>query len=305
MSRVLLFGGSGFLGRHVRAALAGEATLVCPRRAECDLVDVALPDLAALVRQARPTAVVNCTGRLGGSDHELVRAHTLVTAKLVEAVALAAPRARLVRLGSAGEYGRPPYGRPVRESDPAEPVGGYGLSHLSATRLVELAVAAGRLDAVVLRVFNPIGPGLPEESVLGRAARLLRDALARGGPEIALGPLDAYRDLVDVRDVALAVRAAVRLPSVPDPVLNVGSGSAVRIREAVRMLAAVAGFSGAVTEAAPAPGAARTADVPWMCADVSSAARALGWAPSYDLADTVKAIWSEATGPAHAPLPKE
>ncbi|SCF29365.1 NAD-dependent epimerase/dehydratase family protein [Micromonospora mirobrigensis] len=305
MSRVLVFGGAGFLGRHVARALADEATLILPRRAECDLVEASLPELTDLVRRARPSAVVNCTGRLDGTELEFVRAHPLVTAKLIEALRSAAPTARLVRIGSAGEYGPTPVGRSVREDDPVDPVGGYGLSHLTATRLVELAVTAGLLDGVVLRVFNPIGPGLPEQSVLGRAARLLRGALARGEAGIALGSLDAHRDLVDVRDVALAVRAAVRRPALPAVVFNVGSGRAVRIRDAVRMLATAAGFSGVVTEAAPAPGAARTAAVPWICADVSRAAGGLGWAPSYDLTDTVKAIWSEVGDLAHVPLPKE
>ncbi|MFG3707781.1 NAD-dependent epimerase/dehydratase family protein [Micromonospora sp. NPDC047670] len=293
--RVLLFGASGFLGRHIRAALAAEATLLCPSRAECDLLDVSVDALTGLVRATTPSAVVNCTGRVGGNGDLMVRAHTLVTAKLIEAVARGAPGARLIRLGSAGEYGPVPIGRPVPETQPGDPVGAYGLSHLAATRLVELAVAAGRVDALVLRVFNPIGPGMPEQNVLGRATRLLRTALRCGSAEIVLGPLDACRDFVDVRDVSMAVRAALRAPLLRRPVVNVGSGTAVPIRRVVRMLAAVAGYDGVVTEAAPPPDAARSAGVPWMCADIS-AARELGWTPSYDLADTVKAIWVADSG---------
>nr|WTA69730.1 NAD-dependent epimerase/dehydratase family protein [Micromonospora sp. NBC_00855] len=291
MTRILLFGASGFLGRHVRTALAADATLTCPTRAECDLVTVDLSDLTALVQASRPTAVINCSGRMAGDDHQLLRAHTLVTAKLIEAVVAGAPGARLVRLGSAGEYGPVPVGRAVGEGNPTEPVGGYGLSQLAATRLTELAIAARRIDAVVLRVFNPIGSGMAEQNVLGRTVRLLRDAIRQGSPAIALGSLDAWRDFVDVRDVASAVQAAVGAPRVP-PVLNVGSGSAVRIRYVVRLLADAAGFTGAVNETAPASDAARSASVSWMCADIS-AARELGWAPGHALADTVKAIWAD------------
>ncbi|ATO13952.1 NarL family transcriptional regulator [Micromonospora sp. WMMA2032] len=305
MSRVLIFGASGFLGRHVSGTLAPEATLIRPPRSDCDLVKVTLPQLADLIRTARPTAVVNCTGRVGGTDHEMVQAHTLVTAKLIEAIGLAAPRARLVRIGSAAEYGPTPAGHPVRETDPVDPVDGYGLSHLTATGLVELAVRSGRLDGVVLRVFNAVGPGLSGASLLGRAARLIATALMRGLDTVVVDPLSAYRDLVDVRDVALAVRAAVRRPLLTVPVLNIGSGNAVQVREAVRALAAVAGFSGTLTEAGAGGPSARTVRMPWSCADVSLAGSELGWAPSYDLNDTVKALYRDVDGTAEVSLPKK
>ncbi|WP_089155625.1 NAD-dependent epimerase/dehydratase family protein [Micromonospora sp. NBS 11-29] len=293
MNTVLLFGANGFVGRHVRAALtAVDLHVVAPRRAECDLSRASVDQVATLIRAHRPVAVVNCTGLLTGSDHDMVAAHTLVTATLVEAVATAAPRARLVRLGSAGEYGVVPSGVAVPETWTAEPVSGYGVSHLAATRLMELAVTAGRLDGVVLRVFNPIGPGLSSENVLGRAARLLRAGLARGASEITLGPLDAYRDFVDVRDLAHAVAAVVSAPTVPRPVLNIGAGRAVRVRSVIRSLATVAGFTGAIVEAAPDEAGRRSADVTWMCADITEIRR-LGWHPSYELTDSIKAIWAE------------
>jgi nucleoside-diphosphate-sugar epimerase len=75
-------------------------------------------------------------------------------------------------------------------------------------------------------------------------------------------------------------------------VFNVGSGRAVPVREAVRLLAQVAGFDGQIHE--DAAGSARSATVDWALADCTRAGAVLGWRPRYDLADSVKAIWAGA-----------
>jgi len=284
MKRVLLFGSSGFIGSAVRAALADIAEVLCPGRDRHDLVHGDVAELAAVIAEAAPDAVVCCVGALTGTDAELVRANTMVAAKLLEAVAAAAPGARLIRLGSAGEYGVVPHGRSVAEDDRTEPVGAYGVSHLAGTRLFALA------GAVSLRVFNPIGAGQPAENVLGRAALRIREALATGSGEITLGPLGAYRDFVDVRDVAALVRAVVLAPEMPGRIYNAGSGRAVTVREAVGLLAAEAGWTGTVHEAGTGP--RRSAAVDWIRADISRAGRDLGWAPAHDLAASIKDIWA-------------
>jgi NDP-hexose 4-ketoreductase len=293
VKRVLLFGSSGFIGGRVRAALTGDARVgevLCPGRDRHDLVGGDAAGLTALISDSRPDAVVCCVGALTGSDEDLVRANTLVAAKLLEAVAAAAPAARLVRLGSAGEYGVVPHGRSVAEDDRTEPVGAYGVSHLAGTRLFALAGAAGRVDAVSVRVFNPIGAGQPAENVLGRAALRLREALATGADRIELGPLGAYRDFVDVQDVAALIRAIVLAPRLPNRIYNAASGRAVTVRETVGMLARQAGWTGTVHEAGVGP--QRSAAVDWIRADISRAARDLGWAPAVDLGTSVKDIWT-------------
>lgn len=295
MSHVLLFGSSGFLGTHARRALEPHVgRITCPGRDRCDLLTAEVGQITAMLRELRPTAVVNCTGRLDGTSSELLQANTLVTAKIIDALSNVDADIRFVRLGSAGEYGPVPHGRAAAEADPAVPVSGYGLSHLAATHVVEIAAAAGRVDGVTLRVFNPIGAGMHDTTLLGRAAVQLRAALAAGSPTLTMGPLSAYRDFVDARDVATAVVEAVLAPSLPDRVLNVGSGRAVIARTAVSALAQAAGFTGEIREEGDA--SARSSTVDWMLADNGRAAAVLGWHPEYDLADSVKAIWADASG---------
>ncbi|PTA46289.1 NAD(P)-dependent oxidoreductase [Micromonospora sp. RP3T] len=296
--RILLFGASGFLGRHIRARLAAEATVRAPERREFDLVAADEAAVTALLRRERPDAVVNAAGRIVGSDQDFLLAHAVVTAKLVAAMEAATPHARLVRVGSAAEYGPVEPGRPVREDDRAEPIGGYGLSHLTATRLCALAAADGRLDTVVLRVFNPLGPGMPAGNLLGRAAATIRAALERGDAQVALGLHDTYRDFVDVRDVSAAVAAALRAERLDARVCNVGSGCAVPTAQVVRLLADLAGFTGDLVPGRFVPGAARSAAVSWMCADLTRSSRALGWSPRYDLADSLASVWADCLGPA-------
>src|SRR6266496_1200586 len=80
MSRhALLFGASGFIGAHVRAALEEESSVewvTSVGRDRCDLTAATVDDLTSLLRELTPNVVVNCTGRLDGTGYERSEEHT-------------------------------------------------------------------------------------------------------------------------------------------------------------------------------------------------------------------------------------
>ncbi|AYN43024.1 NAD(P)-dependent oxidoreductase [Streptomyces dangxiongensis] len=291
--RILVLGGTGYLGRHVAErlrALPGAHVVAAGRTASAGFgVDLATdpPErLAKTLVTAAPDAVVNCAGATGGDAVTLAEVNARGPAVLCAALREAAPTARLVHLGSAAEYGPGTAGVPVTESAPACPVTPYGATKLAGT----VAVTSAALDAVVLRVGNPVGPGAPLASLPGRLVALLRSAGQDPEAVLRLGDLSAHRDFVDVRDVARAAESAVTAPGPLPAVLNIGSGTAVPVRELVHGLARRAGFRGRMEESTA--GSARSAQVSWQCSDVSAAARALGWRPAHSLDDALAALWT-------------
>jgi NDP-hexose 4-ketoreductase len=295
--RLLVIGASGFLGAHIRhraralgldVVTAGRSGLPdSPRHRRVDLAADDPARIAAMLADVAPDAVVNCAGATVGPPDALVAANVHGTYALVKAALLAMIPARLVHLGSAAEYGCAEPGVPVTEQVAPRPVGMYGMTKLAGTRLVDLAATAG-LEALVLRVFNPVGPGAPQTSLPGRLAAELHRALAHR-TEVRLGSLDAVRDFVDARDVADAVLAAATAAALPHPVLNIGSGRGVPVRALVKELLAVSGYTGTVHE--DAPGSARSPDVPWQQADIARATRDLGWRPHRGLATSLADLW--------------
>lgn len=305
MSRVLILGATGFIGQHAVNALRADARTSSivglgrkhhqPKEGQewvqLDLMAASTADIAKLLEQIQPDAIINCMGTLTGSLDYMVEANIAVVAKLIEAIKQAAPRARLVKLGSAGEYGAVAEGKSVSEEDWPRPVGAYGVTRLASTQMAALETQEGRLNGVVLRVFNPVGSKLPAENMLGRAALNIKQAIAENKEFIQMGPLGAYRDFVDARDVGRSIALAALAPQIPPEhlILNVASGKAVPSRELVHLLVSVSGYKGQIRESNPPP--ARSAGVNWIQGDIRRIEQVLGWKPQYSLRESVEDVW--------------
>ncbi|MET7638330.1 NAD-dependent epimerase/dehydratase family protein [Streptomyces sp. NPDC005438] len=318
--RVLLLGANGFLGRYVAERLLADPAVQLTTLGRHDDADVRFDlstgspgALSRFLDAVHPGVVINCAGAIRANARDLTRHNTVATATVCEALRRSGCGARLVHLGCGAEYGPSPSGSSTGEDALPRPGGPYGVSKLAAT---ELVLGSG-LDAVVLRVFSPVGSGTPAGSPLGRLAEAMRRVMQHGDGDLRLGGLAVQRDFVDVQDIARAVHAASL--SAAQGVINIGSGRAVKLREAAAMLARVAGFNGALHEMEPpspgsrmipqqatdSPGSPGAQPAPthapypdgcgiWQQADVRTARDRLGWRPRIGLEESLADIWMEA-----------
>jgi GDP-L-fucose synthase len=257
--RVLVTGGSGFLGRHVLAVLSehGYANVVAPRRAEYDLTQA--DQVAACLRELRPDAIIHLAAIVGGIGANRERPgdffyqNLIMGAHLMEEARLAAVK-KFVAVGTICAY---PKFTPVPfredhlwEGYPEETNAPYGL----AKKMLLVQAQAYReqfgFNAIYLLPTNLYGPGDnfdPASShVIPALIRKCLEAQQRGDTSVEVwGTGRATREFLYVRDCAQGIVAALERYESPEPV-NLGSGEEISIAELAGMVAQAADFTGEV-----------------------------------------------------------
>ena len=296
--RILVTGASGFVGSRLLPRLAADGASVTGADLELDVRDAAA--VRAAVEAARPDAVIHLAAlsSVAGSFEEaeaVYQVNFLGTHSVLAALEAAAPRARLLLVGSGQVYGSAaPGAAPFDERAPLRPASPYAWSKAAADLLGRWFAERG-LDVVRARPFNHTGPGQSEAFVAASLARQLAEMEAGRRPaRLAVGNLDAVRDFLDVEDV---VEAYLRLldPAVPAGVYNVASGRGRRVREILERLLAQARVR---PEIAVDPRRFRPTDV-----SVGSAARLrerTGWEPRIDLDRTLARLLDDCRARASA-----
>ena len=286
----MVFGASGFLGARICALLADrgvEYRGLSRNRGEshlrCDLATMHSYALETQIGLYKPTVVINAVGCASGDASALVAANVTAVDALLTATRDNAGHARFVHLGSAAEYGGGPHGASQSEAAALRPAGPYGLTKLAGSELVVRAQRNGA-DAVVLRLFDVVGPGAPVTTVTGRVIQDLRDR-----QQIDVGALDVWRDFVDVRDVAEAVVAVALTDNKLPAVLNVGSGRATLARDVAGQLFELSGQPARIVDDPAHDGALGE---PWQQADIALISERIGWSPKIALEQSLADSWA-------------
>ena len=279
--RVLLAGSSGFIGRAIARALEREAVTFkkADRRSGIDLCDgervQAIRDVDAIVDVAGP-ALPQLSW---DAPHAFYRSSLLITLNLLELARLRG--ARLI-LGSSYVYGVPSY-LPIDEGHPANPSNPYMASKLIAEQLCAAYARDFGVPVTALRIFNPYGPGQLSDFLVPAVI----EGVKRGA--VTLRDPEPRRDFVHVDDVAEAFVAALRFPHSGFEAFNIGSGSSKSVCEIVSLVMRLSGRTAEVSYTSES----RRGEIADVVADVSKAARLLGWAPRIELEDGVRALLVE------------
>jgi len=293
MTRALVTGAAGFVGRHLAAELsASGVSVVAVDREDGDLRDAAAA--LALVTAAAPDVVFHLAGQSSAArslDDPVgtFEANVVGTVSVLEAVRRGAPAARVVVASSADAYGESRGDDvPVAETHSLAPMNPYAASKASQEVVALQYARSFGLEVVVTRSFNSVGPGQSAAFALPSfAAQLACIARGEGEPVLRVGNLDVWRDFTDVRDVARAyVLLAGRGASAG--VYNICSGEAVSLRSALEWLIAASGVGVRVEVD---PDRLRPADTARMVGDNTRLRLATGWAPAIPLARSLSDLY--------------
>ncbi|WP_164730623.1 NAD-dependent epimerase/dehydratase family protein [Pelagibacterium montanilacus] len=254
--KALITGASGFLGRHLIEALrrSGATTFALTRslsglsRADRQIAVSKETDPAALipiVEEVSPDWIFHLAGRsIASSMEDLYSANVLYGAALLIASRTASSRPTVVLAGSAAEYGPEAAALDtVSEDVPCRPTSSYGISKFAQT----LHALAEQDRVVVARLFNVVGPFMPQHLALGSfAARISQ--MTGDERSISTGSLSVVRDFVMVEHVADALVALAGSPPPSPTVINICTGQGTSLRTLVESLVAASGKDVSIEE---------------------------------------------------------
>jgi len=291
---LLVTGATGFVGHHVLAAIEqgvfGAVEAVVPP-AGWDIRDPAA--VAALVHRVQPAQVLHLAAqsfvpRSFEDPAGTLAINMIGTSNLIQALGASGFQGRLLYISSGDIYGAvADADLPVDETTPPHPRSPYAVSKWSAEQLCLQAQRIGRLDCVIARPFNHIGPGQGDQFVLPSIARQIVE-IERGErePMIDVGDIDSTRDFTDVRDVVAAYAAMFRAGR-PGSVYVVASGVERKVRDLLGAMLALAGVDAQVRQD---PARMRPSEQRRMVANATLLQRDTGWRPTIDINTTLSDI---------------
>ena len=295
--RVLVTGGSGFLGQAVVARLeaAGAAEVTVPRSADTDLRHRS--QTAALFASARPDVVIHLAARVGGIGYnqvhpaELYLDNLLMGTYVVEE-ARAHEVAKTVLVGTVCSYPKEPpvpfHEESLWNGYPEETNAPYGIAKLAQLVHAQTAREQYGQDVIYLIPTNLYGPGdkfNPNVShVIPALIKKCVDVVEAGDDHIELwGTGSASREFLYVDDAAEGIVAASERYDDPEPV-NLGTDHEMPIRELVGHIAEATGFDGELRWDASKPDGQ-----PRRRVDNSRARERFGFTATTSFADGLKA----------------
>jgi len=298
-SRIFVAGHRGMVGAALvrRLQAAGFNQLICRTRDELDLTDHR--QVADFFAKERPDAVFLAAAKVGGilANNDHPAAFIYDNLQIQNNVIHEAYRhgvKRLVFLGSSCIYPRE-CPQPMAEhhllTGPLEPTNApYAVAKIAGITLCESYNREYGTDYVALMPTNLYGPGdnynLVGSHVLPAMIRKFSDAKDGGKSSVTLwgtgSPRREFLHVDDLADACLFVANTVHAGGGEMPLINIGWGRDISIRELAELVANQVGFGGDLVWDTEKPDG-----TPRKLLDTTKLTD-LGWTPKISLSDGVR-----------------
>jgi GDP-L-fucose synthase len=284
-SRVLVTGGSGFLGSAVVSKLRGRGypNIIVPRSRDYDLRDQEI--VKKLYKETKPEIVIHLAAVVGGiganraNPGRFFYDNAIMGIQVIEYARRFGAK-KFVAVGTICAY--PKFAPiPFKEEElwngyPEETNAPYGLAKKMMLVQAQAYRAQYGFNAIYLLPVNLYGPGdsfdLETSHVIPALIRKCVEAQENNDAEIVLwGDGSPTREFLYVEDAAEAIVMATERYNSGEPV-NLGTGQEVSIRDLAHIIAAQVGFSGGIRWDTTKPNGQ-----PRRCLDVSRAERYFGF----------------------------
>jgi UDP-glucose 4-epimerase len=274
IKRVLLLGGTGFIGSALAARLRKDQVplLVLGRSDTCNLKDI-LPTCSTVIHLASTT-----TPGSSSRTPSLEEGNLNLTRHLVECLK-AQPQIHLIYFSSGGTVYGNPLQLPATEDCPLAPLSPYGLAKVEQEIICRQLRSAGN-SVTILRPSNAYGPGQELRSGFGLIRTMLEHARMHSALEI-WGDGQSVRDYIYVDDI---VDATIQLMHISNDngTYNLGSGRGYSVNQVKGMVESVCGEQVRSIYRPP-----RGVDVRAVVLDISRLCNRLNWKPKFGLSEGV------------------
>jgi len=288
--RVMVTGGSGFLGQRVVAALRdrGVREVFVPRSADYNLVE--REACRRVIQDGRPDVIIHLAAVAGGIGVNMEEPgrfffdNLMMGVQLIEEARLGGVQ-KFVAVGTVCEY--PKFApMPFKEESlwdgyPEDTNAGYGLAKKMLLVQGQTYRQQYGFNVIHPMPVNLYGPGddfNPRTShVIPALIKKCIEARESNAPSIPVwGDGSASREFLYVDDAAEGLVLLTERYDEPDPV-NLGSGQEMMIRDLAPLIAELTGYAGRIEFDASKPNGQ-----PRRCLDVSRAERSTGFRAKTD-----------------------
>lgn len=300
--KVLVTGGSGFVGTHiVEALLKQEAKVRVPLHSRPMIIkdpriETMSADLTSLQDCLKVLEGVDCVFHAAGAvsaagvtarnPMSAITTNLILTARMLEA-SCATGVDRFLVFGSSTGY--PPADYPIKEDEmwngPTYPVYfGYGWMRRYLERLAEFTASKSKLQIAILRPTATYGRWDDFDPVTSHVIPgLIRRAVQKENPYVVWGTGHEVRDFLHVTDLAKACLLLLEKHPFCDPV-NIGLGLSITIKEVVGYILEFTGYKDATIQF----DSTKPSTIPFRMVDTTKATNILGFEPSVSFRQGIK-----------------